>query len=63
MGVESLIGLALGPDVRAGHTVAQRYGQRDICTTIGHLLGVPTPYSDGVVLWEMLDPVVSGIIH
>jgi hypothetical protein len=60
-GCRRLFCLALGPNVRANHTVTNLYLQRDICPTIGVLLGVPTPESEGVVMQEMFEPVVTGV--
>jgi hypothetical protein len=56
-----LPGLAVGPNVRVNHTVSTLYTQRDICATIGAILEVPTPQSEGYVIQEMFEPVVTGV--
>ena len=53
--------LVVGPNVRSNWTVANQYHQRDIGPTVGEILGVPTPQSEGNVMVEMFEPVVSGV--
>jgi hypothetical protein len=62
-GCTHLISLVLGPDIRRNYTVTNLYTQRDVCTTVGHLLGVPTPMAQGYLMGEMFEPVVSGILE
>lgn len=54
--------LALGPNIRADYTVSTLYTQRDLCTTAGTILGVPTPYSNGYTISELFEPVMTGVV-
>ncbi|MEJ2722189.1 MAG: alkaline phosphatase family protein [bacterium] len=60
-GCQHVMLLALGPEVRPGYTVTNFYTLRDLCPTIGELLGVETPESGGSVLNEMFIPSLTGI--
>ena len=62
-GCQRLTLLALGPGVRQNYTVPLQmpFTQRDLCPTVGQILGVPTPLSDGRVIQDMFEPVTTGI--
>jgi hypothetical protein len=60
-GCRHLIFLALGPDIRMDHEVTTLYTQRDVCTTIGQVLGISTPQSDGFPINELFEPTPTGI--
>ncbi|MGH7177246.1 MAG: hypothetical protein ACREJC_07695, partial [Tepidisphaeraceae bacterium] len=60
-GCQHVVFLALGPDIRSDYEVTTLYTQRDLCTTIGGLLGVPTPHSDGFVMEEIFAPPTTGV--
>jgi arylsulfatase A-like enzyme len=47
--------LALGPDIRAGHEVTTLYGQEDLCSTVGTIMGMPTPLSQGKIMRELFE--------
>jgi hypothetical protein len=48
--------VALGPDVRAGvETDSVAADQRDLCTTIGAILGLQTPLSQGRIMGEIFE--------
>lgn len=53
-GCKRLFLLALGPDTPAGVEVTTFRQLIDICPTVGELLGLDTPFSEGQVLHEML---------
>jgi len=53
--------IALGPNIRAGHEVTTLYTQRDLCTTVGSILGVATTESQGVRINEIFVPVQTGV--
>lgn len=61
-GCRQLIFLALGPGIQPGYQTSSIFTQRDICTTAGTLLSVPTPQSQGVMMQEIFKPVSTGII-
>lgn len=63
-GCQHLVFLALGPGVREDYVLPRQYlyTQRDLCATVGHILDVPTPFSDGHVMLEMFEPVTTGIV-
>jgi hypothetical protein len=60
-GCQHVIFLALGPNIRPDFEVTNLYTQRDICTTVGALLGVATPQSDGFPINEIYTPIQTGI--
>ena len=60
-GCTHVIFMALGPDIRADYEVTSLYTQRDVCVTIGELLGVPTPESDGFPMAEIFEPISTGV--
>ncbi len=60
-GCTHVIFMALGPDIRADHEVTTLYTQRDVCVTIGELLGVATPESDGFPMEEIFEPISTGV--
>jgi len=60
-GCQHVMLLALGPDVRVGYTVANFYTLRDLCPTVGEILGFDTPHSVGTDLTEMYIPSLTGI--
>jgi hypothetical protein len=62
-GCQHVIFLALGPDVRPDYEVTNLYTQRDVCTTIGRLLGVQTPQTNGFMMSEIFVPISTGISH
>jgi len=45
-----------GPGLRKGASPRSPRDARDLCPTIGRLLGVPTPFAEGVVREELLTP-------
>lgn len=55
-----IIFLALGPGIRAGYQTGAPYGQIDICTTAGQLLGIATPESRGKRMVELFAPAPAG---
>ena len=60
-GCRHLIFFAIGPGIRAGYETATPYTQRDICTTAGQLLGILTPKTDGFYMYDIFEPVSTGI--
>ncbi len=46
--------LTIGPRTPAGQEVSTRRTLRDIAPTVGVLLGFPTPWVEGAVLWEVV---------
>jgi hypothetical protein len=60
-GCEHLMLLVAGPGVPAGHTVSAEHTLRDVCGTVGGILGCPVPKSEGGVI-EDLSPVgIEGV--
>jgi hypothetical protein len=62
-GCRHLVFLALGPGIRAGYETASLYTQRDVCATVGSVLGIDTPRSDGARMDEIFAPISTGIVH
>ena len=60
-GCQHVIFLALGPNVRPNFEVTNLYTQRDVCTTVGRLLGIPTPQTNGFMMSEIFVPINTGI--
>jgi Metalloenzyme superfamily len=60
-GCQQVIFMALGPDIRADYEVTLLYTQRDVCTTVGMLLGVATPQSDGFLIYDLFEPTQTGV--
>lgn len=62
-GCQRLPFLALGPGIKENYVVTgpRAYTQRDLCRTVAHILGIPTPMADGVVMQEILQPDITGI--
>jgi hypothetical protein len=60
-GCRHLIFMALGPNVKAGATVDFQYVQRDVCKTVGEILGIPVPHAGGHVIQDIFDTVPVGI--
>ncbi|HXV12936.1 MAG TPA: hypothetical protein VEC56_01900 [Candidatus Krumholzibacteria bacterium] len=60
-GCQHVIFMALGPDIRSDYEVTTLYTQRDVCTTVGQLLGVAAPQSDGFAMEEIFQPVSTGV--
>ena len=60
-GCRHLIFMALGPNVKAGATVDYRFVQRDICKTVGEILGIPVPHAGGHVIRDIFEPAPVGI--
>ena len=60
-GCRRLMFLALGPGVREGHVVPMdnAHTQRDVCEMLGDILRFPTPYSRGISMAEMFEPVTG----
>jgi len=54
--------LVLGPNIRQGHEVTSLYTQRDICLTVGQILGIPTPYSAGLLMQPIFEQP-TGVLH
>jgi len=46
---------------RRGYEVATPYTQRDVCTTVGDLLGFSTPQSSGSPMSDVFEPSTTGI--
>jgi hypothetical protein len=51
-GCEHVVLLLLGPDVAPGQTVSETYTLRDLCSTVGEVLGCPVPESEGTAIEE-----------
>jgi hypothetical protein len=47
--------LLVGPGVAPGVAVATPYALIDVAPTLAHLLGVPLPFAEGLVMGELLD--------
>jgi hypothetical protein len=62
-GCQHVIFLALGPDIRIGYEIATLYTQRDVCTTVGNLLGFSTPQSSGLLMDQIFEPSPTGILR
>jgi hypothetical protein len=60
-GCQQVIFLALGPDVRQNYEVTNLHTQRDVCTTVGEILGFETPYTNGFAMDEIFNPISTGI--
>jgi hypothetical protein len=60
-GCQHVIFLALGPDIRIGYETTTAYTQRDVCFTVGSLLGFSTPQSSGLLIDEIFEPSTTGI--
>jgi hypothetical protein len=60
-GCRHLIFMALGPDINAGLAESTPYSQRDVCDTVGDILGIPVPYAEGDVIEEIFDTTPTGI--
>ncbi len=60
-GCQHVIFLALGPNVRPDFEVTNLYTQRDLCTTVGRILGVPTPKTNGFMMEEIFEPISTGV--
>ncbi len=52
-GCQHVIFMALGPDIRAGYDVTTLYTQRDVASTVGYVMGFPTPFSNGTLMSEI----------
>jgi hypothetical protein len=61
LGCRHLTFLALGPDIRVGETSDGYFTQRDLCNTVGQILGFPTPHADGTVIVDIFQFVPTGI--
>jgi hypothetical protein len=61
IGCTRLTFLALGPDVRAGVTSSGLFTQRDLCETVGQILGFPTPHAEGTVIADIFQFTPTGI--
>ena len=55
-GVEHLLFLALGPDIKQDTVITDRRDPVDIAPTIGELLGFETPFVEGTGMSEMINP-------
>jgi hypothetical protein len=60
-GCTRLTFMALGPDVRAGHTSDALFAQTDVCRTVGQILGFPTPHAGGHVIQDIFEFAPTGI--
>jgi len=62
-GCEHITFVGLGPDILQGTTLGAGIvrTQRDLCATVGDILGIATPLSDGSAMSEMFQPVTTGI--
>jgi arylsulfatase A-like enzyme len=58
-----IIFLALGPGIRAGYETSSLYTQRDVCATVGSILGIATPLAEGSRMDEIFQPASTGIVH
>jgi len=54
-GCRHVLCLAVGPDIKRDTLIDLARGQMDIAPTVGYLLGFPTPFAQGTVLWEMIN--------
>jgi hypothetical protein len=61
LGCSRLIFMALGPDVRVGHTSNGLFTQKDVCRTVGQIFGFPTPYAEGTVIQDVFQFAPTGI--
>lgn len=55
-GCRHILLAALGPDFQEGVELHQYRTQIDLVPTLGEILGFPTPYARGQVMWELLRP-------
>lgn len=64
-GCQRLTFMALGPGIRTGQAVPENYmfTQRDLCPTIGHILDIPTPFTEGHIIFDIFEPEITGIIQ
>ncbi|HEX6790032.1 MAG TPA: hypothetical protein VF247_01865 [Candidatus Krumholzibacteria bacterium] len=53
--------LALGPGIRADYEVTSQYTQRDLCRTVGAILGFSTPRSAGLTMQPIFEPSTTGV--
>ena len=60
-GCSRLVFMALGPDIRANNVSAGIFSQRDLCRTVGQILGFPTPHADGTIIQDIFQFVPTGI--
>lgn len=62
-GCQKLAFMALGPGVRTGHMVPENYmfTQQDLCPTIGYIVDVPTPFSEGYIIFDIFEPEITGV--
>ncbi len=60
-GCQHVVFLALGPNIRPNFDATNMYTQRDVCTTAGSLLNIPTPQSSGVRMDEIFVPITTGV--
>ena len=60
-GCEHITLLVVGPDIVPGHTVSDTYTLRDVCSTVGEILGCPVPESEGCVIEERVVGEPTGI--
>jgi len=61
-GCQHLLFLALGPGIIANQQIDTAYNQRDLCRTVGQILGVSTPQSEGVVMSDLFVPLPTGVL-
>ncbi len=61
-GCQHLIFLALGPNIKANQQIDTAYNQRDLCRTVGQILGVSTPQSQGAVMSDLFVPLPTGVL-
>jgi hypothetical protein len=61
-GCRHIIFLALGPGIRANQEIDTAYNQRDLCRTVGRILNIPTPQSGGLVMQDLFNPVLTGVL-
>jgi len=61
IGCSRLVFMALGPDIRANNVSAGIFSQRDLCRTVGQILGFPTPHADGTIIQDIFQFVPTGI--
>jgi hypothetical protein len=43
--------------------VTSQYTQRDLCLTVGSILGIPTPYSAGFLMQAIFEQLPTGVLH
>jgi hypothetical protein len=54
-GCRHVLCLAIGPDIKRDAIIALARDQIDIAPTVGYLLGFPTPFARGAVMFEMIN--------